>query len=50
MLRPPALFWMSSCCRPAVDPCQLQVGEEVAVLVAEGLRPADLVQELLELR
>lgn len=28
----------------------LQVGEEVRVLVAEGLRPADLIQELLLLR
>jgi hypothetical protein len=31
-------------------PPLLQVGEEVHVLVAEGLRPADLVQELLLLR
>jgi len=28
----------------------LQVDEEVRVLVAEGLRPADLIQELLVLR
>ena len=28
----------------------LQVGEEVRVLVAEGLRPADLIQGLLTLR
>lgn len=32
---------------PAAAP---QVDEEVRVLVAEGLRPADLIQELLLLR
>ena len=56
----PARFWLQ--CWPCMHPnptvpaaapvlgALLQVGEEVRVLVAEGLRPADLIQELLLLR
>ena len=56
----PARFWLQ--CWPCMHPntgvpvsapvlgALLQVGEEVRVLAAEGLRPADLIQELLLLR
>ena len=39
----------TACAAWLVSP-RLQVDEEVRVLAAEGLRPADLIQELLLLR